>query len=178
MTEWIFGWTIPLIHLIKHKRCEKCSISMFCNLKISPFIGNKAKTFSNGSLWNLFLTNICARQTVVWSSLQKNQSRFAETSSHLALVARLRVVRPRQMRGERSHGPGSLTIHIYRAAAHTLPPTHGRHISPHNSDTPSGQCLEKKRSVEFWVMAVVTVPLGSTNLPAPIHNPHRERNTH
>jgi len=56
-------------------------------------------------------------------------------------VARLRVVRPRQMRRERSHGPGSLTIHIYRAAAHTLPPTHGRHISPHNSDTPSGHCL-------------------------------------
>ncbi len=132
-------WNIALTCLIKHERREQCFISQFT----IPFIGTiKLKTFWNWSSWNLLLTSICF--TKLWSEILywKLSHDLQKPRATLRLRHAWEWSAP-----DRSHGPGSLTIHIYRAAAHTLLPTHGRHISPHSSDTPSGHTVWRRKEV-------------------------------
>ncbi len=117
-------------------------------------------------------------QIVIKNSLLKTQSRFTETSSHLALAARLRVVRPRPI----SRAWIFNNTHLQSGSPHTAAYTWASHLPTQLWHPFWPHRLETKRSVEFWVMAkwVTVVTLYPSAPPTYLHlfTTHTEDTTH
>lgn len=144
---------------------------------------NKAKTFSNGSLWNLFLTNICARQTVVRSSLMKKSVTIRRNLEPPCACGTLESGPPPTDEGRAiSRAWLFNNTHLQSGSPHTAAYTWASHLPAQLWHPFWPHCLETKRSMEFWVMAkwVTMVTLYPSAPPTYLHlfTTHTEDATH